>query len=302
MKARRARETNGGYAQNAPSFILGESDIDVRFPEGVALVLAALVVGGCRPHPVAQPKTAAIRQEEHRQWMLSPPIAVSLPDEAVVHVVSRGVGCSGTLITNSLVLTAHHCVVERGPEGEILDKDLPASALEVELGGDYLPWGTVKVQALVAPPCGHQGGHGDIAILVLARKLVGLATMEARLTGLPRLGEPIDAVGFGRCPMSTDGIHRIRREGGAIEKVGFGSMFAATSICPGDSGGPARSQTTGEVVGVVSAGVMDDDDQTRDPTTFTRLDVWRSLFVNAQLIVDGSSPAEVPPVEGCSPL
>jgi hypothetical protein len=56
---------------------------------------------------------------------------------------------------------------------------------------------------------------------------------------------------------------------------------------------------SGEVVGVVSAGVMDDDDQTRDPTTFTRLDVWRSLFANAQLILDGSSPAEVPPVEGC---
>jgi hypothetical protein len=44
---------------------------------------------------------------------------------------------------------------------------------------------------------------------------------------------------------------------------------------------------------------MDDDDQTRDPTTFTRLDVWRSLFANAQLILDGSSAAEVPPVEGC---
>ena len=52
-------------------------------------------------------------------------------------------------------------------------------------------------------------------------------------------------------------------------------------------------------MGVVSAGVMDDDDQTRDPTTFTRLDTWRSLFVNAQLIVQGSSPAEVPPVGGC---
>ena len=43
---------------------------------------------------------------------------------AVVHVVSKGVGCSGTLITNHLVLTAHHCVVERSSEGEILEGTL----------------------------------------------------------------------------------------------------------------------------------------------------------------------------------
>jgi len=264
-----------------------------------AILLAALEASACSTAHVTQLKPAATRQEEHRPWSLSPPIGVSMPDEAVVHVVSKGVGCSGTLITSNLVLTAHHCVVERSPEGEILDKDLPASSLEVELGGDYLPWGTVKVRAMVAPTCGYGGGHGDIAVLVLSRKLVGLSMMQAKLSGPPRLGDVIEPVGFGRCPLSTDGIHRIHREGGPVQRLSSGSIFASTSICPGDSGGPARSQATGEVVGVVSAGVMDDDDQTRDPTTFTRLDAWRSLFVNAQLIVDGSSPSEVPPVGGC---
>ena len=90
----------------------------------------------------------------------------------------------------------------------------PSSAIEVELGGDYLPWGTVKVRAVVAPACGYEGGHGDIAVLVLARKLVGLGMMRARLADPPTLGETIDPVGFGRCPLSNDGIHRIRREGG----------------------------------------------------------------------------------------
>ena len=134
--------------------------------QGASLFVAALVATACSSAHVAPAKPAAIRQEEHRPWSLSPPIGASLPDEAVVHVVSKGVGCSGTLITNSLVLTAHHCVVERSPEGEILEKDLPANALEVELGGDYLPWGTVKVRALVTPSCGYQGGNGDIAVLV----------------------------------------------------------------------------------------------------------------------------------------
>jgi hypothetical protein len=272
----------------------------VKLADHATWLVAALVAGGCSGPTHALPATtAATRQQvEHRPWSLNPPIG-PLPDEAVVHVVSKGVGCSGTLITNSLVLTAHHCIVERNGEGDIVEKDLAASALEVELGGDYLPWATVKVSAALAPPCGYRGGHGDIAVLVLARRLMGLTMMPVRLADPPRVGEPIEPVGFGRCPLSSDGIHRIRREGGSIDKMSPFAIFASASICPGDSGGPARSRLTGEAVGVVSAGVMDDSDETRDPATFTRLDVWRSLFANAQLIVDGSSSAEVPPITGC---
>jgi len=276
--------------------------VAVNLWRSVSWLLAGLAANGCGGSRGRAALPAATRVlSEPRPWSLSPPIAVGLPDEAVVHVVSKGVGCTGTLITNRLVLTAHHCIVERGVDGEILDKDLPAAALEVELGGDYLPWGTVKVSAVVAPPCGYRGGHGDIAVLVLARKLVGLAMMPARLGDPAVMGEMIDPVGFGRCPLSADGVHRVRRAGGAVEKIGTGAVFASASICPGDSGGPARSRITGEVVAVVSASIMDDDDETRDPSTFTRLDVWHPVFANAQLISDGSSPAEIPPVTGCEP-
>jgi hypothetical protein len=157
------------------------------------------------------------------------------------------------------------------------------------------------VVAVLTPGCGYRGGQGDIAILVLSRKLVGLTAMPTRLAEPPLVGEAIDTVGFGRCSLSNDGVHRVRREGGPIEKMDADSMFASASICPGDSGGPARSRATGEVIGVVSSGVMDDSDQTRDPATFTRLDAWRPLFAKAQLIVDGSSPADVSPVGVCEP-
>jgi hypothetical protein len=290
--------------------------IDVKPSFGAVLVVAAQLAMGCSTSPVvrtpvvrpaissstvvASATPAAGRQEEHRPWSLRPPVGLPSPDEAVVHVVSKGVECSGTLITNALVLTAHHCVVQRDEKGEILEKDLPASALEVELGGDDLPWAKVKVSALLTPGCGYRGGNGDIAILVLSRKLVGLAMMPVRIGEPPRIGETVEPVGFGHCALSNDGVHHLRRRaGGPIEDVGGGSIFASTSICPGDSGGPARSRITGEVVGVVSAGVMDDSDQTRDPTTFTRLDTWRPLFARAQLIVDGLSPAEFPAVGVC---
>jgi hypothetical protein len=267
--------------------------------------LAAFVGMGCSiaesqaPRTITHATPASTQEEWYRFQRLNRPTGVALPDEAVVHVVSRGVGCSGTLITSNLVLTAHHCVVERDENGEILDRDLAPSELEVEVGGDFHPFDTVPVVASVTPPCGHEGGNGDIAVLVLSRRVRGLQVMPVRLSDPPRTGEAIEPLGFGRCALSSEGVHQIRHRGGLIEEINPVAIAATASICPGDSGGPARSRLTGEAVGVISAGVMDDSDQTRDAVTFTRVDVWRPLFEAAQLVADGSSPAEVPPITGC---
>jgi hypothetical protein len=268
-------------------------------------LLAGLAAGGCSttsaraPHTAIRATPAATQQEWYRPRTSSGPFAGSLRDEAVVRVISRGVGCSGTLITNNLVLTAHHCMVERDANGEIVEQDLPPSALEVEVGGDYHPGATVQVTAAVAPPCGFRGGNGDIAVLVLARKLPGFSVMPVRLSAPPHAGEPIEPLGFGRCALSTDVNRRVRHEGGSIDELSRFTLSASASICPGDSGGPARSRVTGEAIGVVSAGVMDDNDQTRDAATFTRLDAWRALFTKAQLIADGSTTVEAQPITGC---
>jgi hypothetical protein len=261
--------------------------------------LAVLAAAGCSTTTAAihAPRpTPAATQEEWRRYQSSGNMP---PDDAVVHVISRGVGCSGTLISNNLVLTAHHCMVERDPEGEIIDQDLPANELEVEVDGDNSPPAMVQVVAAVAPPCGWRGGNGDIAVLVLSRRVVGRSTMPVRLADPPRAGEPIEPLGFGHCALSSDREHHVRHAGGNIEELGTFALSAPAAICPGDSGGPAQSSLTGEAVGVVSAGVMDDSDQTRDEATFTRLDVWRPLFAKAELIAEGSSAAEVPPIAGC---
>ena len=91
----------------------------MKFWQRAALVLTSIQLTACGSARAPASIPAATRQEVHRPWSLSPPIGLSLPDEAVVHVVSKGVGCSGTLITNNLVLTAHHCIVERDAKGEI---------------------------------------------------------------------------------------------------------------------------------------------------------------------------------------
>jgi V8-like Glu-specific endopeptidase len=227
-----------------------------------------------------------------------PPIALATPEDAIVRVLVRGrqVTCSGTLVEDDLVLTAHHCVVERGKAGEYTKGILAAKDVGVELGGDYLAWGSVGVKHVVTPPCGESGGVGDLAVLVLERKLVGLATMTPRLDGAPKVGEPLEPAGFGRCALSADGIHRAIRPGGTVTKIRGGIVELDASICPGDSGGPLLARGGHEVVGVVSQSAMDGDERTRSASVAARIDLFRMVFSNARLIADGMSPSEVPPL------
>jgi hypothetical protein len=242
--------------------------------------------------------TPAAAQQGERAEAPELPLALAQADDYVVRIVSDSVTCTGTLIAEDLVLTAHHCVSQRDISGEILETNVGAADLRVELGGDYLPWGEVGVSAVMAPPCGHRAGVGDIAILVLERKLIGMATLEPQLDLAPALGDQVHTVGFGRCVMSSDGIRRKQRAGGRIGRVREHRFTLEASICPGDSGGPALNAEA-ELVGVVSQSVMDGSERTVNHSEFTRLDAFRSLFANARAVADGASAAELPPVSGC---
>jgi len=291
----------------------------VRAARGVTTVMLAagfLTAGsGCTTTP-QRPKTssfatpAAEGEAVDRPFVFAPPIELTsregAKDDGIVRILSD-VTCTGTLIAEDLVLTAHHCVAERDENRRPTGKDVDPASIVVELGGDYLSWGEVKVRAIVSPDCGHRKGHGDIAILVLKRKLIGVATLTPRLDAPARgplggrPGEFIIPVGFGRCALSGDAIKRERRTGGAIESVGATDFMLQASICPGDSGGPAIVRGTDEVVGVISSSMMDGDDQTQAPSFFTRLDIWTQLFSAAQEIANGATASELPPFRSCAP-
>ncbi len=261
-----------------------------------AIAAAALVLGGCSlfgPRELVAARGPAVVEQPR---FFPPPLALATPEDAIVRVIGRHVTCSGTLVEDDLVLTAHHCVVERAPSGAFSSRALAGRDIRIELGGDYLAWGYVGVAHVVAPPCGESGGAGDLAVLVLERKLVGLGTMTARLDAPPKAGEPVYPVGFGRCALSADGIHRSAREGGSIASVLPGTIGLDASICPGDSGGPLLASGSHEVVGVISESAMDGDERTRSASLATRIDRFRMVFSNARLIADGMSPSEVPPL------
>ncbi|MBK8996758.1 MAG: S1 family peptidase [Myxococcales bacterium] len=247
------------------------------------------------------PAPAARPDDQGRLEAPEMPFALAREDDYVVRVVVSSTSCSGTLIDEDQVLTAHHCVAQRDKYGDFVEKNARARDIRVELGGDNLPWGDVGVRHVVAPACGHAAGEGDIAILVLERKLIGVATAKPRLDDAPVVGEHVNPVGFGRCALSSEAISRRHRPGGRVDRLLDSRFRLDAGICPGDSGGPVMSEGTGEVVGVISQAVMDGSEATRGRAEFTRLDRWRAVFATAKAIAEGQSASELPPIGGCPP-
>lgn len=277
----------------------GSALSSMQTPLMLCLAFAALAAGCARfpfvtkAQPAPQPASA---QAPSLPPTLDLPFVLSTKDDYVVRLVIGSVTCSGALVEDDRVLTAHHCVSARSRTGEMLAEDVQPSEIRVELGGEDLPWGEAGVRAIVTPTCGYAAGDGDIAILVLDRRLVGMETRAARLDRPPVVKEAIEPIGFGRCALSDDALHRRKRPLAAIDTVTDARFRATASICPGDSGGPVVSDQ-GDVVGVISAAVMDASETTVGRAEFTRLDRFRALFAQADAVSKGQSLAELPPVD-----
>lgn len=257
-----------------------------------AFVALATSTGCAQGLSVARP--AAEVSDQPRNF--TPPISFVKREDAIVRLVVPTMTCTGALISEDVVLTAHHCVVERGEKGSFLAGTLNAADIQIELGAQHLAYGAVGARAVVVPPCGEAGGGGDIAFIVLKRKLVGMPTLKVRLDDPPRAGEQYTNTGFGRCATSPGGVTLSMRKSGPVKTVGPLTFGVDASVCPGDSGGPVLARDNGEIVGVVSLSAMDEDDRTVAPSIMARVDKFRSGFAAARMIADGASAAEVPPL------
>lgn len=277
-------------------------DVLVRF--GLASLIAATTLGtaGCfTPHQNGGLAMPAAQQSDNpnRPLEFLPPVKIAINKDAIVRLVGDNVTCSGTLIGDDLVLTAHHCVSVHDSHGHAIEQDVAPESMSVELGGSHLPWGEVGVRAIISPDCGYERGEGDIAILVLNRKLVGMPTLVPRIDSTPPVGETVYPWGYGRCALTRDPVHLVSRSGGNVDSLYRAEFLGQAAICPGDSGGPALT-INDELVGIISTSVMDNDDRTSGITHYTRLDVWRGLFAAAREVSNGASTSELPPYRSCS--
>ncbi len=192
--------------------------------------------------------------------------------------------CSGAVIAPNIVLTARHCVARtvsdaiscdeegRSASGPQVDGNFEPKDIAVFVGAtpSFSKTPSALVKTIVAPE-GDALCDSDIALVVLDRDLEGVTPFAVRFSAQARLGEEIRAVGYGKNDAKTPMGTRFRRENVPVLAIGKGISPSKTrlgprefevgkSICEGDSGGPAISELTGAIIGVVSRGGPCGDD------------------------------------------
>lgn len=168
--------------------------------------------------------------------------------------------CTGTLIHPSVVLTAGHCAVE-GCAGRILIGDRVDDARAQ----------VVLVSQVETHPDYGSGPFNDLALLILAQPVQGVAPRALASPGAAEEAGSVRLVGFG----TTDSAGRLgygerRRVDVAVAapdtaygadpltEFVAGAPLLNKDTCPGDSGGPAYVEIDGSwyLAGVTSRATL----------------------------------------------
>ncbi len=199
-------------------------------------------------------------------------------DWQAVGIVNNG--CSGTLISPTVVLTAAHCM-ENFSGGFIGN-----TAGTFEVNGQVYQSAQIHVHPNYNPGALGTDAANDIAIMVLDRPVTGVTPYEI-FRGTPEVGQTLTLVGFGGGGTGNSGHtgdFGTKREG-TTPIDGVSSTIISwnfdnnseSNTAPGDSGGPAFVQVNGQyyVAGVTSGG-----DQANagigDHSFDTRVDAYQS--------------------------
>lgn len=208
------------------------------------------------------------------------------PLEGVVRIASVHGECVATVVGDRIAITSRSCA-----ERLTQPSTFPVDRVRARVGGGVVAWRVVPVLAILAAPC-----HG-VAAVVTDAPIGDAPPMRMRLGDAPTIGEPVRAIGFGRCSGVSMG-HRVVGWAGRVRELDGTVVVTDARACSGDAGGPLVSDWTGEVVGVLLGAPLQTDVEPGSALSgaAARVDVAGGLLAQAFLVAHGAKPTDLPPI------